>query len=376
MGQMKIHKSIRVERVLEIWSQLFCEELERCWPGEFAGERSRLAIEYQVYASVPEVKLHFVGTATSSVRFTTRPPHCIDYGNHGWALTLKSKAAVLFAMLALMVFLVTPGAAYTVRARYRWEIVPPTPSLPTAERSGFAPVNGIRLWYATFGHGEPVILVDGGLTNANYWGLQVRALAPHFEVIVLDSRGHGRSTQTAAPFSYDQMSSDVLALMDYLHIHRAALVGFSDGGIIGLDIAIHYPDRLTRLFAFGANSDPSGVKDVSKNPTFTAFVARAGSEYQQMSPTPTQYKTFLASIEKMWEMQPHFTDGQLSHIKVPTWIVDGDHDEIITRENTDHMAALIPGAGELILPQVSHFAFLQDPVMFNQALLTFLLTGG
>jgi pimeloyl-ACP methyl ester carboxylesterase len=245
----------------------------------------------------------------------------------------------------------------------------------TPERSGFAQVNGIRLWYASFGHGEPVILVDGGLTNANYWGLQVRALAPHYEVIALDSRGHGRSTRTAAPFSYDLMSSDVLGLMDYLHIRRAALVGFSDGGIIGLDIAIHHPERLTRLFAFAANSDPSGVKDVSKNRTFAAFIARAGREYQRMSPTPGQYQMFLASIEKMWTVEPHFTDRQLSHISVPTWIVDGDHDEIITRENTDHMAALIPGAGELILPQASHFAFLQGPVMFNQALLVFLSAG-
>jgi pimeloyl-ACP methyl ester carboxylesterase len=62
----------------------------------------------------------------------------------------------------------------------------------------------------------------------------------------------------------------------------------------------------------------------------------------------------------------------LSHIKVPTWIVDGDHDEAIKREDTDHMAALIPGAGELILPDVSHFAFLQNPAMFNAALLDFL----
>jgi pimeloyl-ACP methyl ester carboxylesterase len=373
---MKIHEPIRVERVLETSFQIFREEVERCWPGELGGEGSRLAIEYKVYASVPEVKLLFGSKATSSaVRFTSHLPYCIGYGNSGRAPTSKSKAVVLLAMLALMAFVPKPVAAYTARAPERWEIVPPTPTLPTPEHSAFAPVNGIQIWYATFGHGEPVILVDGGLTNANYWGLQVRALAPHYEVIVLDSRGHGRSTQTGAPFSYDQMSSDVLALMDYLHIHRAALVGFSDGGIIGLNIAIHYPDRLTRLFAFGANSDPSGVKDVSKNPTFIAFVARAGSEYRQMSPTPRRYQTFLAGIEKMWATEPHFTDAQLSHINVPTWIVDGDHDEFITRDNTDHMADLIPGAGELILPQVSHFAFLQDPVMFNQALLAFMLTG-
>jgi pimeloyl-ACP methyl ester carboxylesterase len=234
------------------------------------------------------------------------------------------------------------------------------------------PINGVRVWYAEFGHGAPVILVHGGLANSDYWGLQVPVLAAHYHVIVLDSRGHGRSTRNDAPIDYDLMASDVLALMDYLHIHQAALIGWSDGAIIGLDIAINHPDRLTRLFAFAANSDPSGVKDVGKSPVFSAYIRRAEKEYALISPTPKQFNAFLANIEKMWATEPHFTDDQLRGIKVPTWIVDGDHDEAIKRENTDHIAATIPGAGELILPAVSHFAFLQDPAMFNESLQHFL----
>ncbi len=264
------------------------------------------------------------------------------------------------------------AVAAPVGAQYPWLRLPPTPALPKPERSGTVPVNGIRLWYAVFGKGAPVVLVHGGLANADYWGLQVAALAPRYRVIVLDSRGHGRSTRTEAPIGYDLMSSDVLALMDYLHVPRAALVGWSDGAIIGLDIAIHHPERLTGLFAFAANSDPSGVKDVNQSPVFTDYIARAEREYEKLSPTPKEFKAFLANITNMWATEPHFTDEQLRRIEVPTWIVDGDHDEAIKRENTDHMAALIPGAGELILPEVSHFAFLQDPVQFNQALLHFL----
>jgi len=75
----------------------------------------------------------------------------------------------------------------------------------------------------------------------------------------------------------------------------------------------------------------------------------------------------------MWNSEPHFTDEQLRSITVSTWIVDGDRDEIIKREDTDHMANLIPGAGELILPRASHFASLQDPQQFNEALLHFLI---
>jgi pimeloyl-ACP methyl ester carboxylesterase len=228
-------------------------------------------------------------------------------------------------------------------ARYPWECLPPTPALPLPGRSGTAPVNGIRMWYAVFGHGSPVILVHGGLANSNYWGLQIPALA-----------------------------SDVLALMDVLHVPKAALVGWSDGAIIGLDIAIHHPERLTKLFAFAANSDTSGVKEIGKNSVFGAYQSRTRTEYQTLSPTPAEFAAFHKQLDTMWNTEPHFSDAQLRSIKVPTWIVDGDHDELIKREDSDRMAALIPGAGELILPRVSHFAFLQDPEQFNEALLRFL----
>lgn len=254
----------------------------------------------------------------------------------------------------------------------QWLILPPTPTLPKAMSSGYAPVDGVRIWYAEFGHGSPVILLHGGLANAEYWGNQVRTLEGRYRVIVMDSRGHGRSTRNAAPFGYDLMAEDVLGLMNYLHIPKAAIVGWSDGAIIGLDLAIHHPDRVTRLFAFAANSDPSGVKDVSRSPVFTRFIARARVEYQHRSPTPREYDSFLAQITKMWATQPHFTAAELEGIHTPTWIVDADHDEAIERANTLFMADQIPRSGLLILPQVSHFAFLQDPGLFDAALSRFL----
>lgn len=274
-----------------------------------------------------------------------------------------------FRFLILLLALSFAAVAVAV---YPWMVLPPTPTLPTPEKSGLAPVNGIRIWYAQFGRGEPVILLHGGLANSDYWGLQVRALSPKYRVIVMDSRGHGRSSRNTTSIGYDLMASDVIAMMDYLQIDKAAIVGWSDGAIIGLDLAIRHPERLTRVFAFAANSNPSGVKDVDKSPVFTEFIARAGRQYAQLSPTPNQYNEFVADIEHMWASQPDFTDAELKRIAVPVWIVDGDHDEAIWRENTDLMASLIPGAGELILPEVSHFAFLQDPVMFNQSLLHFL----
>jgi len=264
---------------------------------------------------------------------------------------------------ALTVFLL--GFAAAARAEPQWLTLPPTPKLPAHGKSDYAPVNGIKIWYATFGRGAPVILLHGGLANSNYWGKLVPALAPHYRVIVMDSRGHGRSSRDAQPYGYDLMASDVTALMDYLKINKAALIGWSDGAIIGLDIAMHHPERLTKLLAFAANSDPSAVKDVEHDPVFSAFIERARTEYKKLSPTPTEYDAFLAQITKMWETQPHWTADDLHGIKVPTWIVDADHDEAIKRENTLFMADSIPDSGLLIQPDVSHFSFIQDPAQFN-----------
>ena len=281
-------------------------------------------------------------------------------------MPMRRRLALLLCLVALV------AISAPVRADPQWLTLPPTPALPKAERSGLAPVNGIKIWYAVFGAGEPVILLHGGLANANYWGHQVPALAKRYRVIVMDSRGHGRSTRNAEPYGYDLMADDVVGLMDFLKVHKAAIVGWSDGAILGLDIALRHPDRLTKLFSFAANSDPSGVADIDQSPVFNAFIARAEKEYAALSPTPKDYKAFLEQIEKMWATQPNWTAEQLHGITVPVWIVDADHDEAIKRENTEFMARSIPGAGLLIQPEVSHFSFLQDPQQFTGDILHFL----
>ena len=281
-------------------------------------------------------------------------------------MSLRRRVALL---LGLLVF---AASTAPVRADPQWLTLPPTPTLPKPERSGLAPVNGVKIWYAVFGRGEPVILLHGGLANANYWGHQVPELAKRYRIIVMDSRGHGRSTRNAEPYGYDLMADDVIGLMDFLKIRKAAVVGWSDGAILGLDIALRHPERLTKLFAFAANSDPSGVADIAQSPVFNAFVARAEKEYAALSPTPKDYKAFVEQIEKMWATQPNWTAEQLHAIAVPVWIVDADHDEAIKRENTDFMARSIPGAGLLIQPEVSHFSFLQDPAQFTRDVLHFL----
>ncbi len=141
------------------------------------------------------------------------------------------------------------------------------------------------------------------------------------------------------------MASDYLALLDHLKIDKTALVGWSDGGIIGLDIAMSHPERLTRLFAHAANVTTDGViPGVENNKTFAAYIERSGKDYAKLSKTPDQYDAFVGDIVKMWSSEPAWTKEQLGKISLPTAIVVGDHDEAIKREHTDYMAAAIPGA--------------------------------
>ncbi|UGY08610.1 alpha/beta fold hydrolase [Phyllobacterium pellucidum] len=261
----------------------------------------------------------------------------------------------------------------SVFAAERWEQLPEPQPMPKANKSGTAPVNGIEMYYAVYGKGPPVLLIHGGLGYADIWGAQVADLSKDHMVIVAESRGHGRSTRTADPYSYDLMASDYVALLDYLKVDKAAIVGWSDGGIIGIDIAMKHPEKLTKVFAQAANTKVDGVKpDVMQNKTFAGYIDHAGQVYKKISPTPDQYDAFVEQISGMWASQPNWTDDDLKKINTPIAIVLGDHDEAITREHTDYMAKTIPGAKLIILDNASHFAMVQDPEGYNKAVRDFI----
>jgi pimeloyl-ACP methyl ester carboxylesterase len=277
---------------------------------------------------------------------------------------LRSFAIVIAAVLL---------TALPVRAEDLWKTLPAPEPLPPSSESGEAPVNGIKVYYAVWGDGSPLILLHGGLGNTEYFGGQVAEFAKQYRVIAMDSRGHGRSSRDAQPYSYGLMAKDVIALMDFLKIDKASIVGWSDGGIIGLDIAMNYPDRLDRLFAFGANTNVAGLKpNIDKDPIFAKYIENAGKDYERLSKTPKEYNDFVTQISQMWATQPDYKPEQLAKISAPVAIADGEHDEAIRQEHNVEMSKAIPGAKLVILPGLSHFAMLQDPQAFNQAVLEFL----
>lgn len=244
----------------------------------------------------------------------------------------------------------------------RWAGLPPFPPMPQPKTSGMADVNDIKMYYAEYGEGDPILFIHGGLGNADIWGRQVADFARDHLVIVADSRGHGRSTRSQQPFGYDLMTSDYVALLDYLKIGKVTLVGWSDGGIIGIDMAMKHPEKLTRVIAQAANVTTDGVKpDVMNNKTFNDYINVAGDYYKKLSPTPNEYDAFVNQISQMWATQPAWTAADLGKITVPVTLAIGDHDEAVKLDHTQMMAKEIPGAKLVILKDASHFAMLQDP---------------
>ncbi|KIO28605.1 hypothetical protein M407DRAFT_22191 [Tulasnella calospora MUT 4182] len=272
-----------------------------------------------------------------------------------------------------------PDESTVIRSPKRWLSLPPTPSLPSYSGGKYAKINNIQLWYDSFGpsnpHRSPIFFLHGGLGNSDYFGEQVQFFnGKGFKVVTVDSRGHGRSTTDFdIPLSYDLMSEDFVALLDYLHIPKASFVGWSDGAINALNIAAKHPSRVDKVFAFAANYNPSGVMDTTLSPVFSTYVNRTILEYNRLSLHPDRYDEFLNQILQMWQEQPNWTESFFSTINATNvWIVDGDHEEAVYRSQQDDMARWLPDAGQLLLPQVSHFAFIQDPDIFNAMLWSFL----
>jgi pimeloyl-ACP methyl ester carboxylesterase len=245
--------------------------------------------------------------------------------------------------------------------------------LPAAQEQGYVEQDGARIWYATYGSGAPVILLHGGLGNSGNWGHQVPALTTGgYRAVVIDSRGHGRSTRDARPFSYDLMAADVEAVMDRLHLQQAALVGWSDGACTALVLASKAPARAAGVFFFACNMDPSGTKEIEFTPILQRCISRHIQDYRRLSATPDQFDDFSDAVGLMQRTQPNYSADDLAQISVPVVIVQSEHDEFIKPEHAEYLARSIPGAQYVYLPGVSHFAPLQKPDQFNIVVLAFL----
>jgi len=244
--------------------------------------------------------------------------------------------------------------------------------LSAAEKQGYVEHDEARIWYAVYGAGPAVILLHGGLGHSGNWGYQVPPLVESgYRAVVIDSRGHGRSTRDARPYSYELMGTDVVAVMDALRLDRAAFVGWSDGACTALILGANAAARVAGVFYFACNMDPSGTLPFVPGPVVERCFNRHTKDYAELSATPDEFKEFVEAVGLMQRTQPDFSPWELGAIKVPVAIVQGEFDEFIKREHAEYLARSIPNAELMILEGVSHFAPLQRPELFNAAMLGF-----
>jgi pimeloyl-ACP methyl ester carboxylesterase len=245
--------------------------------------------------------------------------------------------------------------------------------LPDTNDQGYLEHDGARIWYAAYESGSPVILLHGGLGQSGNWGYQVPALVSGgYRAVVIDSRGHGRSTRDERPYTYELMASDVSAVMDALRLEKAGLVGWSDGACTALILAAQAPARTAGVFFFACNMDPSGTKEIEYTPALNRCFSRHVKDYARLSTTPDQFDEFSEAVGLMQRTQPNYSADDLAQIRVPVAIVQSEQDEFIKREHAEYLAQSIPNAEFIYLPDVSHFAPLQRPEQFNTAMLAFL----
>lgn len=249
--------------------------------------------------------------------------------------------------------------------------------LPDTASHAYVNHDGVRIAYASAGEGPPVILLHGGLGHGGNWGKQIPALVDAgYRAVVIDSRGHGRSTRDARPYRYELMGTDVLAVMDSLHIDRAPIIGWSDGACTGLMLAGQYPTRISAVLYFGCNMDPSGCREIEwPNTVIERCFARHKKDYAELSATPDAFEAFVEAVSLMERTQPNYTADDIARIDVPVLVLHSEHDEFIKPEHADYLARTLPRARLVVLPGVSHFAPLQRPGLFNRHLIEFVSNG-
>lgn len=284
---------------------------------------------------------------------------------------MAKRITIFSAQLLFIVLIFFPA---TVEAEQRWLTVPPTPALPAPASEGYVTLKDAGIWYATYGdQTKPaVLLLHGGGGNSNQWGHLVRDLMRDYFVIVTDSRGQGRSTNAASAISYEQMAEDAVAVLHVLNIKQTAVVGWSDGANTGFYLALRHPDRVSALIAFAGNATPAGYQPNTNPSTMEAYGKAARTEYPKLSPHPEKFDEISRLLSRMWSTQPTLTPKDLAAIKVRTAIFHAEHDEVIRRGHSQELVKQIPNAKFVLLRGVSHFALIQDPKRFNEAVRAFL----
>lgn len=239
-------------------------------------------------------------------------------------------------------------------------------------------VNGLRTWHEVQGAGHPLVLLHGAFAGASSWSAQAPVLArAGYKVHAPERRGHAHTPDLEGPLTYQVMADDTAAYFDGVVGGPAHLVGWSDGGIVGLLVAISRPDLVRKLVVIGANFDTSGLTPEAMEwfATISADsddLAMLRESYLAASPDgPGHWPVMVAKFKEMVITQPAITVEQLARITAATLIVVGDGD-IVTLDHTSTLFRAIPNSELAVLPGASHLLTMEKPDLVNRLVLDFL----
>lgn len=228
------------------------------------------------------------------------------------------------------------------------------------EAGKFKNVNGIRLYYEIYGEGKPLIFLHGNGGSIGSAGDKIDYYKKYFKVIAIDSRGHGKSIDTVSKeLTYVQMAHDISVLLDSLKIDSAFVSGQSDGGILGLLLAIHHPDKIARLVTFGANIFPGNKAVFNEINELITGTVKTSKDF---------YKIRLYNL---MIYQPNISEKELQKITCPVLLITGDRDAI-RLEHSLKIFYTIKNSNLFVMPGATHFGSYDKPDLFNKVVSDFL----
>jgi pimeloyl-ACP methyl ester carboxylesterase len=239
----------------------------------------------------------------------------------------------------------------------------------------YANAGGVRTYYETHGEREPLVLLHGGFATAESWAMQIPALAERYRLYVPERRGHGRTPDVAGPMTYEMMAADTAAFLDAAGSGTAHLLGWSDGAVVGMLVALRRPELVRKLGVIGQYFNFDG-----QVPQFRAMIDYWGSElpeelhevYDRVSPDgPEHFPVVLEKMMRMWREEPEIALPELARVGVPALVMQGD-DDIVKVEHSAALADTLPDAQLAVIPGSSHLAPLEKPDLVNRLILEFL----
>lgn len=237
-------------------------------------------------------------------------------------------------------------------ARAQVQLPPREDSVPYGHNPAaghFLDTRGFKLYYETYGQGEPLLIIHGNGGSIDNWVYQIPFFAKKYHVVLADSRAQGQSVDRGDSLSYEMMTDDLNALLDTLHLDSCYVIGWSDGGINGLLMAIRHPDKVKKLAVTGANCWP----DTTAVDKF-AYTWAMGANKAVAAKKDTSFQARTQrKLLHLLSYEPHISLAQLHTIQCPTLVIGGDHD-VILPQHTLLIAHNIPHSYCWILPNSGH----------------------